>query len=64
MEWVVEFINNTVFPIAMCIILMYYVKDCNDKDNQKIEKITEALNNNTIVLTKLCEKLNKEGDNH
>ena len=61
MEWVVEFINNTVFPISMCIILMYYVKDCNDKDNQKIEKITEALNNNTVVLTKLCEKMdNKE----
>ena len=64
MEWISELINNTVFPIAMCIILMYYVKDSNDKDNQKIDKITEALNNNTIVLTKLCEKFNKDGDNY
>lgn len=61
MEWVVELINTTVFPVAMCIILSYYVKYTNDKDTEKIEKITEALNNNTVVLTKLCEKMdNKE----
>ena len=53
MEWVVELINTTVFPVAMCIILSYYVKYTNDKDTEKIEKITEALNNNTVVLTKL-----------
>ena len=56
-EWIVELINTTVFPVAMCIILSYYVKYTNDKDTEKIEKITEALNNNTVVLTKLCEKM-------
>lgn len=57
MDWIFELVNSTVFPIAMCIILCYFVKYTTDQNNNKIDKMTEAINNNTIVITKLIEKL-------
>lgn len=60
MEWLFELINSTVFPIAMCIILCYFVKYTTDENNKKIDKITDALNNNTIAITKLVEKMEDE----
>lgn len=59
MEWVFELINSTVFPIAMCIILCYFVKYTTDENNKKLEKMTEAINNNTLVITKLVEKMDE-----
>lgn len=56
------------FPIVCCIGLGYYVKYMTDKNKDEIDKINElhreemkslaeALNNNTIALTRLCEKM-------
>lgn len=59
MEWLFELINSTVFPIAMCIILCYFVKYTTDENNKKFEKMTEAINNNTLVITKLVEKMDE-----
>lgn len=54
------------FPIVMCLLL-YYRMDKQD-ENHKIEmdKITEALNNNTQALTVLATKIgtNSGGINH
>ena len=73
MDWA-QIIGSLGFPIVACIGMGYYVKYQTDtyreevKDMQKehkeeITKITEALNNNTNALTKLCEKLDKENKN-
>ena len=70
MDWA-QIIGSLGFPIVACIGMGYYVKYQTDtyrdevKDLQKehkeeISKITEALNNNTNALTKLCEKLDKD----
>lgn len=56
------------FPIAVCLIMMYYIKYDSDKNREQIEKLMEmhreeskgfeqAINNNTIALTRLCSKL-------
>lgn len=37
------------------------VEKLNQEHSQEMEKVTEAINNNTLALTKLCEKM--EGDN-
>ena len=37
------------------------VEKLNEQHKQEMEKVTEAINNNTLALTKLCEKM--EGDN-
>lgn len=67
---IINIITTVGFPIVMCGIMAWYVKyraDKSDKERERTEenhkeemdKITEALNNNTIALTKLCEKLEK-----
>lgn len=46
MQDVVNIISNVGFPIAMCLLMFW--------NNQKT---SEAINNNTIAITKLEEKL-------
>lgn len=69
-------ISNYAFPIVACISMAVYVKDItktyredtknlNDQHTREMyafkDEIKEALNNNTIALTKLCERLENEG---
>ena len=59
------------FPIVMCLVFMYYVKYLTDKNAEQINRLqsqhkqettemTKAIENNTIALTKLIEKLGGE----
>lgn len=68
MEEIVSLINNQGFPIAVCLIMFFFfkymfdtnkkeIKEINDKYQTNLDKMQEALNNNTIAITKLCEKL-------
>ena len=61
-------ISTYGFPIVMCCAMAWYVKYMTDKNREMIEKIneqhkqemfevTEALNNNTLALQKLTDKL-------
>lgn len=65
---IVQIIQTVGFPIAACVAMGFYVKYITDKNDTKIEqlekthsdaleKITKALNNNTVALTKLAERL-------
>lgn len=58
----VGLINNTVFPIAMCVMLCWYIKDQGEKHRDESAKFTEALNKNTQVLQRLCDKIGVEDD--
>lgn len=68
MNDVLTAVQTVGFPIVSCIGLGYYVKYMTDKNKDEIDKINElhreemkslaeALNNNTIALTRLCEKM-------
>jgi len=59
------------FPIVMCLIFIYYVKYLNDTNRDQINQIqlqhrqetnemTKAIENNTLALTKLIDKLGGE----
>jgi uncharacterized membrane protein (DUF106 family) len=76
MEWS-QLISTLGFPIVCCVALAIYVtkitqqnredtKELNKQHTEEMlefkEDIKEALNNNTIALNKLCEKLEKVGD--
>lgn len=67
-----QIIGTMGFPITACILMGWYVKYQTDKNREDITRITEehkedmkhvteALNNNTIAITRLCEKIG--GDN-
>lgn len=50
-------INTTVFPIAMCVLLYFHTQKNNELHKQEIDTITKSINENTIVLTQLIDKL-------
>lgn len=65
---IIQAITTVGFPIVMCGAMAYYVKDNTDKHREEIERlntqhksemkdVTDAINNNTMALTKLCDKL-------
>lgn len=56
----IQAISTVGFPIAMCVIMAYYVKYTEDKHREEITSIREALENNTLALTKLSDKMEKE----
>lgn len=53
-------ISTLGFPIGMCLIMCYYINKINDAHKVETDKFAEALNNNTLVLQKLCDKLDNE----
>lgn len=68
---VINAITTVGFPIVCCGVLMYYQKYTRDKDSEQLKQLSEshteeiktmaeALNNNTIVLQKLCDRLDSE----
>lgn len=51
---IVNIISNVGFPIALCLVMFYYMNKQNEKHKQEIDKLSETLQNNTKVLTELC----------
>lgn len=59
---IISLITNLGFPIGVCVMLMWYIKDLSAKHLTETKEFTQALNKNTIILQKLCDKLNVERD--
>ena len=57
---VVQAISTVGFPIVMCLLFMYYIKYINDQHKDEIDKLSQSLNNNTLVMQKLLDKLGEE----
>ncbi len=54
---VVQAISTVGFPIVMCLLFMYYIKYINDQHKDEIDKLSQSVNNNTLVMQKLLDKL-------
>lgn len=54
---ILQAISTVGFPIAMCVMLLWYTKEQGERHREESEKFTEALNRNTLVLQKLCDKM-------
>ena len=52
-------IGTLGFPIAACIALFWQNYKLNESHKKEMEKITEAVNNNTIAITNLTTKINE-----
>lgn len=57
---ILQAITTVGFPIAMCLVLMWYVMKSNEYHKEETKDFTDALNRNTLVLQKLCDKLGIE----
>lgn len=62
MNEVVTLITNVGFPISLTLILLWYIYDSNNKHKEEMDKMSEALNNNTLALTKLIDRLERENN--
>lgn len=53
-------ISTVGFPIVLSVGLLYVVLMIFKAYREDVDKLKEALNNNTLVLQKLIDKLDKE----
>ena len=53
-------ISTLGFPIVMCGAMFWYMLKEKDTHKEEMNSVTEALNNNTLILQKLCDRL--DGD--
>lgn len=51
-------IGNYGFPMVCCAALFWRSIKQDERHQEEMTKITEALNNNTIAITKLTEGIN------
>ena len=59
MDNIVQIVAQLGFPIAMCILLFWYVTQKDASHREEMNKMAEAVNNNTVVMQKLIDKLDK-----
>lgn len=68
---IISAITTVGFPIVMCGAMAWYVKYITDKNREQINEMNEkhktemndivtAVNNNTLALQKLCERMENE----
>lgn len=56
-----QLISNLGFPIA-CVLGMFYMWNKEREEHKaEMQKITEAVNNNTMVIQKLIDNLDNNG---
>lgn len=70
---ILQAVTTVGFPIVCCGAMMWYVKystdmnreevsRLNEQHKQEMSEVTQAINNNTIALTQLCDVV-KQGEN-
>lgn len=70
---IITIVSTVGFPILACGAMAWYVKYTNDQHSKQLDeimvqhkdemaKVTEAVNNNTLALTKLCERMEHDAD--
>lgn len=65
MDWttVISFVQGVGFPIACVLIMFDEMRKERDAHKEEMAKVTEALNNNTVILTALKQRLDDMADN-
>lgn len=54
---VTNIITTVGFPIAVCLLCFWYINKMQEQHKAETDKLAEALNNNTLVMQQLVDKL-------
>ena len=54
---ITQLISSMGFPIAVCLVAFWYINKLTTENKAEIDKMSEAINNNTLVMQKLIDKL-------
>lgn len=60
-----EAVSTVGFPIAMCVLLLWYINKQTEEHQRESRYFTSAINQNTNAITKLTymiEKLSRQED--
>ena len=57
----IQLVGSLGFPIVACVALFWSMVKSDEQHIEEMDKMSEALNNNTSALVRLTEKLEKEG---
>ncbi len=55
-------ISTVGFPIAICLILLWYIYKLSEMHKSETKEFTEALNQNTLALQKLSDIISEGKD--
>lgn len=59
LQTVINLIKDLGFPIAVCIAMFWLNNKQVEQHKEEMTKVTDALNNNTLALTELRDRLDK-----
>ena len=59
---VTQFISTLGFPIAVCLICFWYINKREEQHKDEVNKLSEAVHNNTLVMQKLVDRLGDVDD--
>ena len=60
LQTVINLIKDLGFPIAVCIAMFWLNIKQVEQHKEEMSKVTDALNNNTLALTELRDRLDKK----
>ena len=66
MNEVLQAITTVGFPISMCLIMAWYIREIEIRHSNEVNALKDALNNNTLALQHLADITEKgeiENDN-
>ena len=56
-QTITTIITTVGFPIAVCIICFWYINKQTETHKEETKALTDAVNNNNILLQRLLDKL-------
>ena len=60
LQTVISLIKDLGFPIAVCIAMFWLNNKQVEQHKEEMSKVTDALNNNTLALTELRDRLDNK----
>lgn len=59
---VTQFISTLGFPIAVCLICFWYINKREEQHKDEVTELSKAINNNTLVMQKLVDRLGDDDE--
>ena len=60
LQTVINLIKDLGFPIAVCIAMFWLNNKQVEQHKEEMSKVTDALNNNTLAMTELRDRLDNK----
>ena len=54
---IVQIISSLGFPIACCVAMFWQNNKLNESHKEEVSKLNEAINNNTIALNHIIDRI-------